>query len=370
MSPAETLIRVGGGFLAEDGRFISGGDPGPVVTEYRDPATWPFAATAWVNTSLGDGCTYGDSSHPYTTNFRGAATKGQLNWTTYCLSRWYAQASDPSWTITMLNSSGVATGEVLSIKGPANGKFSGEVYNPALNPDSWLVIVEPGRGVAHEFYKAIPTGTLTMTARRHIVYDLVNGDGFNPSPWSGTPSSHSGIRASKQSLSGGALAAAEVANTTVPARSRFRHALALAIPDNMLLNPGVDTATVGGAVTVKGARWPALSVDANAATAYSGQIPMGTGWGIPPSVDVTTLGLDYDGESLAWAAQDFGLWVVDRASIPALVAELGSDPTRCAALKAAWSTVIRPLIVPILNIGTTPGGPGLRRRDPAPPFAP
>jgi len=56
--------------------------------------------------------------------------------------------------------------------------------------------------------------------------------------------------------------------------------------------------------------WPAYSFDMN--DRYEGAVPMGSLLAIPPDVKIDHLGLSEKGMVVARAAQDYGVYVVDR----------------------------------------------------------
>ncbi|MBA3522363.1 MAG: hypothetical protein H0T90_07680 [Gemmatimonadales bacterium] len=59
-------------------------------------------------------------------------------------------------------------------------------------------------------------------------------------------------------------------------------------------------------------KWPALTMDRNP-TDYTGTLPMGTFLSIPATVDLNALRLETaEGRTLAKAAQEYGMYVVDR----------------------------------------------------------
>jgi hypothetical protein len=99
---------------------------------------------------------------------------------------------------------------------------------------------------------------------------------------------------------------------------RIPHALAAQVPASMLKRAFV---------------WPAYAIDRDAG--YSGTLPMGALLAIPPSVDVDDLGLSPLGKVVAHAAQDYGVYVVDRggsgSTILPSTATLTSSGTRATA---------------------------------------
>ena len=114
--------------------------------------------------------------------------------------------------------------------------------------------------------------------------------------------------------------------------------------------------------------WPAFAQDFNHAQAYKGNVPMGTLFAIPPSVDLNTMGLSLEGLVLGEALQNYGAYVVDRAGTGALYCELACDPTRVAALQAAWIKLRDHLRAVTNNTEANVGGGGTPGVPPAPPL--
>src|SRR5262249_12278466 len=105
-------------------------------------------------------------------------------------------------------------------------------------------------------------------------------------------------------------------------RGRIPHALAIQAPPAMLTQAAV---------------WPAATFDRN--SGYSGTVPMGSLLAIPPDVDIESLGLSTNGRVIAQAAQDYGVYVVDRGgSGIGFLAELGDPEIRWAGTSTspAW----------------------------------
>ncbi len=81
-------------------------------------------------------------------------------------------------------------------------------------------------------------------------------------------------------------------------------------------------------------KWPALTMDRNP-TDYTGTLPMGSFLSIPATVDVNALGLETaEGRTLAKAAQEYGMYVVDRTG-PRYFLIL--NETNASDVPAAWN---------------------------------
>lgn len=155
-------------------------------------------------------------------------------------------------------------------------------FMAVLQPDGWIVDVYAGVVLSNG--KVLGTMASALDAR---------GDGTG---W------WNGRRASMLPSLAGLIRNGEIAAGRIP------HALAVQAPPAMLTTQAV---------------WPAATFDRDAG--YSGTIPMGSLLAIPPSVDVTKLGLTPQGVILARAAQDYGVYVVDRGGGGiTFLAELGN----------------------------------------------
>lgn len=118
--------------------------------------------------------------------------------------------------------------------------------------------------------------------------------------------------------------------------------------------------------------WPATNVDSGFAN-YNGTVPIGSLWTIPPTVDVTTLGLSPEAVILARGIQQYGMYFMDtsdnvtnnllcyagdctQAQIDAMSGYTGSPLFRCAALE----TIADQMVMVRNNTPQFPGGPGAR----------
>jgi hypothetical protein len=160
----------------------------------------------------------------------------------------------------------------------------------AAGDDGHLVVIAPDGATADEFFGVQQVAPDRWTSKRHHVTNL-SGSGIGPD---------AGVRAYGGSALGGLVRAWEV-DPSHPAYvdGVIRHPLALALPPEVL-----------GAGFVA----PATEEDSDAATSYTGNVPMGTRVAIPRSVDLGALGLPPEVLALGRALQDYGAYVVDRAS--------------------------------------------------------
>jgi len=111
--------------------------------------------------------------------------------------------------------------------------------------------------------------------------------------------------------------------------------------------------------------WPARMQDSNAATSYTGPIAMGTMMGIPPGVDLASLGLSVEGMALGAALQDYGAHVVDRSETVALYAEPLADQAAVTRMRVDYRKLFLQLRVVTNNSATTISGGGTRRQPAA-----
>jgi len=233
----------------------------------------------------------------------------------------HATSSDPLATLTDTKS-----GKKYSIRIPRDAR-------PTEGTDRHLSVIQPDGRTAYELYKAEKVSDTAWTSTRVVVTDLLS-DGLKD-----------GARASSISHLIGLIRAHEVAQGKIP------HVLALGLPDEALK---------------KGWVWPARSEDTSN-NQYSGNVPMGTLFAIPPDVDVTKLGLSAEGTALARALQDYGAYVLIRSGTAALYAEPAADATAVNRMKSDYQKKLFPLLRPVTNNSqSTPGGGGTPRQAPLP----
>ena len=127
---------------------------------------------------------------------------------------------------------------------------------------------------------------------------------------------------------------------------------------------------VAADLLMRKAVWPAAAFDRD--SNYSGLLPMGSLLAIPASIDISTLGLSPQGLVIAKAAQDYGVYVVDRGGAGiSFLAEWGNPEIRWNAPEAWWADleiIKNNLHLVTNNTRSTPGGGGKRRASLAPPF--
>ncbi|MDD5673483.1 MAG: fibronectin type III domain-containing protein [Chitinivibrionales bacterium] len=149
---------------------------------------------------------------------------------------------------------------------------------PSADPDGHLAIYQPG-GLVLECYGAVVCGNGDVVAGMAGFSDpLGDGTGYD-----------NGRCASMLPNYAGKIRKGEITNGVIP------HALSCNI-SRLLLKKAIQ--------------WPAFAFDMN--DNYSGILPMGCLLAIPPNVNINTLALSAQGKIVAKAAQDYGIYAVDR----------------------------------------------------------
>jgi hypothetical protein len=297
----------------------------------RDAALWPFAPDSPWNTPLGAGAQFEQSTDACTKDIGGSPNGKGINSHEWSHPVYLASASDP--TVNLYENSKLVDGNVHC---PANAQ-------PALplppTTDAHLHIVEPAHHFLDEMWEASKVS-----------------DGWNSQAWAktdlyGPGVGQGGVRAYGGSAIGGLIRAGEL-------KAEIRHVLAFAIDQSQQKDSWV---------------WPATTNDQAAAGNYTGHLPMGQLVGIPPGLDLCTLGLSTAGLVFARALQDYGAYLVDSSGGLAFYAEprVEDDAAlgEASLLNDARTDLAK--IVPQLRCVTdstmaTPGGGGPRRAPPAP----
>lgn len=203
--------------------------------------------------------------------------------------------------------------------------------------DGLLSVIQPN-GWVMEAYEGITTATGDLIAGNVAGYYDLQGDG---SGW------QNGRRASMIPAIAGLIRTGEIRQGNIP------HALA---------------ATLSPTVLTEQAVWPAYAFDTN--SGYTGTLPMGALMAIPPSVNLSALGLTPRGLIIAAAAQNYGVYIVDRGGSGGITFQVqyGDNDTTFSNNDA---TIIAQQLEQVTNNSqSTPGGGGTIFRAPAaPPFS-
>jgi len=240
--------------------------PDSVVTSAPAPPTAydlalrPFGAASPWNTRVSAAASWGSASDARTTALLSTGT--YINAGAYSTPVFIATNSDPTRTIRSPQGT-------IAIHVPASA-------TPANGTDATFTIIDPTHTYVDDFWIYDGNGT----AQRHVRSSL-GGTGVE-----------GGIRAAGFSAIGGLIRKWEVDAGSID------HAVELTIP---------------AAKAKRGYVAPAISEDAYAGQ-YGGSIPLGTRFAIPPSVNITTLGLSAPGLMLARAMQTYGAYVGDTSA--------------------------------------------------------
>ena len=110
--------------------------------------------------------------------------------------------------------------------------------------------------------------------------------------------------------------------------------------------------------------WPAYAFDMN--DRYEGTVPMGALLAIPPDVDLAKLGLSEKGKVIAQAAQDYGIYVVDRGGDGGITlkAALDADDALYADRWKDAEIIVKNLRRVVNNGPGSVGGGGAPRASP------
>lgn len=283
----------------------------------------PFSWDSIWNTSMGTGAQFEDYSSRRNRDFR--AGRSYINSDNgYGIEMNYSNSSDPIRSVTYSD---------------------GEKTNTHPIPEDAVIVdgtdgnlnVIDGR-IVYEYWKAIRLEDGNYTASYGADTDLF-GSGID-----------GGIRAAHFSTNAGLIRKHELENLHIP------HALVIALP---------------GSALKKGWVWPASTEDSSNDD-YTGSIPMGSLFAIPPEVDLDNLGLSPEGLMLGRALQDYGAYVGDRASQVSLFASSDVErelPEGFEHMLEDFNDILRNEMLFVTNSSElSPGGGGLRRQPPVNPI--
>lgn len=277
----------------------------------RDAAVYPFASTSVWNTPIGSRAVF-DSATSARTRVLNNGTKPVVNRDSWSVSVSHAGSSDARATLEAVRNKTSYSAHIPS----ATVATAGD--------DKHVTVVQPDRLLAYDTFKMEKQSSTRWSAQVAFPVDL-RGSGIGQ-----------GTRAAGVPAMAGLIRGPELQQRSI------RHALAMAIPGDMLKSGYV---------------WPASAQDSDAASSYTGAIPMGTLFALPPSVDVDKLGLSPEGAALAHALQDYGAYVVDRAGTVALYCELACDDQGYERVREAWR-VLHPQLRAVTNSSSTSVGGG------------
>jgi hypothetical protein len=212
---------------------------------------------------------------------------------------------------------------------PLLSKWTNSIYTPlnaaaSADDDGYLAIMQPS-GLILECYAGVVCSNGDVVCSMASFTDpSSDGTGVN-----------NGRCASLLDNYAGLIRKGELTQGKIP------HALSCHI-SRLLLNPSYV--------------WPAYAFDMN--DNYKGTVPMGSLLAIPPQVQLDTLGLSAKGLIIARAAQDYGIYVVDRGGDGSIIikAALDADDAKYANSKKDMEIVIKLLQRIINNAADNIGG--------------
>lgn len=223
----------------------------------------PFSSESVWNTAMGSGAKFDPADSSRMKNFFNESAYINSN-NGYGIALNIAELSDPVRSVT----------------------FQGKTYTHRIPADATVISGTDGNlnvidgQYVYEYWQVKKKSDGNYTAGYGVKTDLLD---------SGI---EGGIRAGQFSTNGGLIRQHELENLHMP------HALVMALSAEQLKSGWV---------------FPAISEDGGN-NGYSGTIPMGSLFAIPPEVDIDKLGLSPEGHMLAEAMQDYGVYVGDRAS--------------------------------------------------------
>jgi len=313
----------------------------PAVAAARDWRTWPFSATSPWNHPIGSGARYADvpglADVPVAINY-------DDHWTSSIVvarpqdplaTILFSPAVGPTSTWEFIANGGLNCGNARSVElqlaagASPNLGWEANYYSTLSTPDTSRYVLPPDfhrassdwRGSFRLPVGACPSpdtdGYLAVFQPDGWVLDVYSAVVLSDHRVVGTVASWidargdgtgwwNGRRASMLPSFAGLIRTGELSGGRIP------HALAVQMPPALLTEV---------------AMWPAYAFDRN--SGYSGTLPMGALLAIPPSVDVRTLGLSPTGLVVARAAQDYGVYAVDRGGGGVtFLAELGNPEIR------------------------------------------
>src|SRR5215216_3708188 len=204
---------------------------------------------------------------------------------------------------------------------------------PTGGTDKHVAIIWPDGRTVQEMYSFTRVSDTSVTSGFTLRNDM-HGTGLT-----------AGTRASGTSILGGLIRSTDLANGVIP------HTLSMGIANTNLQ---------------AGFVWPARSQDSDAGTAYTGTIPMGTMFAIPPSVNLNSLGLTTTaGMWLATCLQDYGAHIMIRSSDVTLYAELACSDTLISNMRVDFPTIRDQLRRVTNNTAGNISGGGTRRQPTA-----
>lgn len=269
------------------------------TTTTRNAQMWPFTENSIWNLPISNSAVFTDGTDAATLDIINPANTLWINQGQYSHPVSYAKSINGvvGWSDT--NSAG-RSGAFKTPPGATRATGT-DRHLHIMRPDGILLDENIGVSPADS---SIPGGGGTVT--RHQRVNLF-GNGLGPL---------NGVRAYGGSAVGGLIRAWEIDKTHPSYTGKIQHPLAFALaPTQQLYTSGSAGYNGNGYGTALGYVWPATEQDYASATIYTGHVPMGAYFAIPPSVNINSLGLTTEwGLMLAKCLQDYGAYNTDTSS--------------------------------------------------------
>lgn len=243
------------------------------TTGLRDPWLWPFASTSPWNIAIGSGARYSSADEQITKDLR--KLKPWLSCGNWSMPFYLAASTDPVRQV-------IGSGSGIPGDGMGNRLWGYDAQSYCINfpadakpdpgesttyKDGHLFIVTPDHSTVTEMYfwdrNVEPTGTVNPLG---VIQNDLRGNGWG---------CH-GERAMSSSAFAGIIRVGEIAGYNIP------HVITFAVSNKFAKSGPVWPSTTEDSFGLKGR---------GEVVPYGGEIAMGTLIAIPPSVDITTLGL-------------------------------------------------------------------------------
>ncbi|HEY8718306.1 hypothetical protein [Pengzhenrongella sp.] len=273
------------------------------------------------NTSVGSGAKFESASSTMThALLTGTPTINRDRWSVKIAQ---AKTTDPFVTLTDIGKSPAVAHKIYIPVG----------LEPTAGTDKHVGIIQPDGVTLYEAYKYNKVDATHFTSTYVNVNDL-RGDGLQR-----------GSRASGISFLIGLIRKHEMANKVI------NHTIAIGMPATKMKSGPV---------------WPARLQDKQVGSnVYTGSIPMGTMFAIPPSVDLTKLGLTPEGMALGRALQNYGGHVLVQSGTVSLYTEPDSDLAATNRMKADYQQKLFPQLRRLANNSADNVSGGGTRREAA-----
>lgn len=285
------------------GRSIVPADPAG-----HDYTLAPFAPTSVWRLGISQDAVFAPDSDPMNASMANvdAAGAAWINFSGYSHPVNRATVSDPLAAVTdsYHATTTIPPGGTWNIHIPSTARI-------ASGSDAHMHVLDPNGLTLYEHYNTTKSSDTVYTCRRRHAVSLT-GSGIGP---------QNGTRAYGGSAVGGLIRAWEVDPTHPAYTGAIKHALAVALRLDQLYDAGFVTADEGyGPYKADGTArevysyvWPATEPEnGNSTSPATGHVPTGAYFAIPPTVDISTLGITTpEGLMVAKAAQDYGVYVTD-----------------------------------------------------------